>query len=65
METNNHNTLTEALDRLEQAVLSYKKFVRTTRSYQLAIEGVRSYTQRCDRAEAGLLPRVSHRQEGQ
>jgi hypothetical protein len=63
METNNNDTLTEALDRLEQAAADYKAFVRTTRSYKLAIEGVRSYTQRCDLAEKGLLPRVSRRRQ--
>jgi hypothetical protein len=37
----NNDTLTETLDRLMQAVADYNQFVRTTRSYQLAIEGVR------------------------
>jgi hypothetical protein len=37
----NNDTLTETLERLSQAVADYKAFVRTTRSYQLAIEGVR------------------------
>jgi hypothetical protein len=55
----NNDTLTETLDRLAQAVTDYKEFVRTTRSYQLAIEGVREarktrpdrYTQRCQMIE--------------
>jgi hypothetical protein len=38
---NDNDTLTETLDRLAQAVADYEAFVRTTRSYQLAIAGVR------------------------
>jgi hypothetical protein len=37
----NNDTLTETLDRLAKAVADYEAFVRTTHSYQLAIEGVR------------------------
>jgi hypothetical protein len=42
----NNDTLTETLDRMEQAVADYNRFVRTTRSYQLAIEGVREEEKR-------------------
>jgi len=33
-------TLSEALDRLAKSIADYKAFVKTTRSYQLAIEGL-------------------------
>jgi hypothetical protein len=55
----NNDTLTETLNRLAKAVADYEAFVRTTRSYQLAIEGVREargtrpnrYSQRCQMIE--------------
>jgi hypothetical protein len=55
----NNDTLTETLNRLAEAVADYNQFVRTTRSYQLAIEGVRDgmeaspdrYSQRCQMIE--------------
>jgi hypothetical protein len=36
----NNATMTDAVERLLEAQADYAAFVRTTRSYQLAIEGV-------------------------
>jgi hypothetical protein len=36
-----NESLTETIERLLAAVADYEKFVRTTRSYQLAIEGLK------------------------
>ena len=38
--------LNETIDRLLQADAAYKEFVKTTRSYQLAVEGLNVNTER-------------------
>jgi hypothetical protein len=49
----NNDTITETIERLLKADADYAEFVRTTRSHQLAVEGVREAVHA--RVIAGIL----------
>jgi hypothetical protein len=49
-----NESLTETLNRLAQSIADYRAFARTTRSHQLAVEGVRDPVLAVARAELAL-----------